>query len=939
MYVILIETGGLDQLERIHRERHRQLTHDLDRLLMRHGFRASYREKDRIAYRQAVSGEIEATLIADAMRAIQEFLQVHSENLLEFLAIVGYLSPDRPADGAAVDGARELERFLPHARNGNALYMTEIARTALASVVETTQSGSLHRLVAFTSDGRIDVPSYAEALCRADERERLKELRSRGVEKHGVWIHADDRSVTTATVRAALEHDGIPPVTIQCRVGMSGAEFMRALIRELPDTPVYTAIGAESSFERSLTVLREPLGNPAGRYLSTGWVGNDLQIVACYVLSRFLQSESHRLVFIADYDLCAADAPDLLAWIPEAITVTPLVVSAAVPPPDERWDTVPCARSSCVASQDERWSEAFRYWNAYSGETGTDTARRLAKVLSLTHRTVLFMLAYTDGVLDPTVMAMYFERTETTRVEYTRIVTELRRIGLVAQLDPLRIHPAVAEMREKLVTEAERETITREVAEFFLETLYRGTLYPTVALWMCIRDHLSYPDRLRVWHRLVHALAAGGDFFALEKLEREDPEIGRAAISSARIRMLLRDSAKPDMVVEQARVVETAVDNRTGNVSDTCDYLLSLGEYQLARRNYPQALDRCKQVVLLYQGEEEKEGDAIGSRRGASHLLMARVFFLQHRLRDADRHLGFAREESGEDLVTNLTARMLEAIGIFFAGNLSRAATEFSGLVEPLAVNGFTEWLLLNWFATARTLFELGEYEKARTTFSLVSRYCAESECRGPVRSAIVWTARCELTTDPRNKHALHTLEDFHDAAEAAVFLGEAYCRNGEFSRALVVLENACTLEAEYDRRPRMSVCWDNGFASMEDLVIANQPGTSELLRIGNAYRAWALAELGRLDEAVKIFFDLTRGNGGTELDPYAGLYNYLYSSVLPKERSPDRDDSSTILGRAVKIVQERTSRIEEYHDKIRYLRSNVWNSRLMDIARAHNLV
>jgi hypothetical protein len=134
-------------------------------------------------------------------------------------------------------------------------------------------------------------------------------------------------------------------------------------------------------------------------------------------------------------------------------------------------------------------------------------------------------------------------------------------------------------------------------------------------------------------------------------------------------------------------------------------------------------------------------------------------------------------------------------------------------------------------------------------------------------------------------------------------------------------------------------VCWDNGFASVEDLVIADNQGSTELRRLIRSYYAWSLAHLDRQEEAVPIFYALTRGSEGGSIDPYAGLYNYLYSSVLPNERSGDRDDRITVLGKSVKLIQERTSRIDEYRDKMRFLKRNGWNQQLMREARKHNLV
>jgi hypothetical protein len=61
---------------------------------------------------------------------------------------------------------------------------------------------------------------------------------------------------------------------------------------------------------------------------------------------------------------------------------------------------------------------------------------------------------------------------------------------------------------------------------------------------------------------------------------------------------------------------------------------------------------------------------------------------------------------------------------------------------------------------------------------------------------------------------------------------------------------------------------------------------------------------------------------------------------VILQGSGPDRlDDPLTVLGKSVKNLRERTGRIDEYGHKTDYLHRNYWNRRLMDTAKAHNLL
>ena len=74
-------------------------------------------------------------------------------------------------------------------------------------------------------------------------------------------------------------------------------------------------------------------------------------------------------------------------------------------------------------------------------------------------------------------------------------------------------------------------------------------------------------------------------------------------------------------------------------------------------------------------------------------------------------------------------------------------------------------------------------------------------------------------------------------------------------------------------------------------------------------------------------------------MDPYNRLYYFLYSLILPESGPADTEDRLTILGKSVRFMQERSSRIDRYSDKTAFLEKNYWNRQLIEQARLHNLL
>jgi hypothetical protein len=140
---------------------------------------------------------------------------------------------------------------------------------------------------------------------------------------------------------------------------------------------------------------------------------------------------------------------------------------------------------------------------------------------------------------------------------------------------------------------------------------------------------------------------------------------------------------------------------------------------------------------------------------------------------------------------------------------------------------------------------------------------------------------------------------------------------------------------------PGERVSWENGFASVEERCVVLRRDGGTLQRLTRGFRAYLTAQDGRPEQAMRELHRITRVERVSELDPYLPLFGYWYASVLPDEHEGGEgtDHKLTILNRAMKHLQQRSSRIEKARDRWQLMTANYWNAKLLEEARARRLV
>jgi tetratricopeptide (TPR) repeat protein len=335
----------------------------------------------------------------------------------------------------------------------------------------------------------------------------------------------------------------------------------------------------------------------------------------------------------------------------------------------------------------------------------------------------------------------------------------------------------------------------------------------------------------------------------------------------------------------------------------------------------------------MYQDGENQAGLARGN------LDFGMLLLAQEDVLEAREYFQLASKmaASSGDLFEQVRADLLQLTSTFVHGNFSRVLLMSSALAERAGKAGMREIQLLADFAAARSHFELGRYDEAATLFDLGRTRSRFYGWRAPGDLFRRWLAR-SLVYDDRFRRGVEMLVDEPEGREASFFLGEAWLRMGEHGKALAALERAAELPAD----PQVSleaISWASGYANFEDRAVGVYDDMGVVEHQVQALRGHVLAESGHREEGVEELHRLTRETRLSDIDPYNRLYYYLYSITLPESGELNIEDRTTVLGRAVRYIQDRTSRLDEYAHKTDFLRRNYWNSQLMSHAQTSNLV
>lgn len=430
-----------------------------------------------------------------------------------------------------------------------------------------------------------------------------------------------------------------------------------------------------------------------------------------------------------------------------------------------------------------------------------------------------------------------------------------------------------------------------------------------------------------------------GDFLALlrprlwEALPHdEDKDRLRLLAASAKLRFALnlphRDEFRPSL----DRFRRSFTRSTEGVPSGEWD--LQKGRFHLRIGELSTGFSLLKRALLEAQEKDDRSLEV----RAETEIGLA--LMRRNRLEEGREYFDIAfrlAEKSDSPYLIALTAG-LDATALFLLGPLGAAETALDRGMAAAERGGLQRARVFLHFLMARTNFDRGNYAKARDALDRgleVSTRYGFSDAT-PVLTA--WGARCDAYQGDGNK-ARAQLEALLPSAERNYFLAETLYFDRDLERARARIREASDLVVPtqpfgFGER----TTWTSGFSSIEDRALGS-PGDVGVLQNQIEGFRWLLeGQVGLQDPSVG-FHDVLSRKSLLELDPASGqLYYWAYLTV-PTDNSGLEAHRLTLLGRALKDVQVRSSRMEDPVQRQDYLVRPRWNAQFAVEARKLKLL
>lgn len=362
----------------------------------------------------------------------------------------------------------------------------------------------------------------------------------------------------------------------------------------------------------------------------------------------------------------------------------------------------------------------------------------------------------------------------------------------------------------------------------------------------------------------------------------------------------------------------------------------SMAERMFAERSFAEAESHTRKAMLACQAMADERGLAHAQLDTASHLLAV------DRLPEALEYIRLARAAIGPNQPElSIRCQRYLVISSFLSGNLGRAIEHARKLEQRSADLCFRHGEAWAVFAAGRAELELGRL--ADSAYSM-DRAAALSRLYGlPVllRVSRIWRARIMLISGDVSG-AGRLADGLADAGEllgpdAALLQAERSILSEDWPR---VLEYAGGLvERGITERPQLDPAeWRSGYSCFENTTGGLRTGTLPPRLLAMAYHGMARARLSDPD-GLRELYHLTREIALSRTDPGAFRYLHLYWRVLPRQKHTGAEDPVTVLGKALRVLRQRASGIDQPEIKREFLESNPWAAGLMEDARPYNLV
>lgn len=570
---------------------------------------------------------------------------------------------------------------------------------------------------------------------------------------------------------------------------------------------------------------------------------------------------------------------------------------------------------------------------------GEGISRALLGELDSASRLTLYVLHRSAGILAPAEVLRFLAEQRMAPEVVTSSLGRLRELGFVAEHSQAVETPEAA---ESLTAEFAPRRIEAKIARWAYELWKRGELQGTVALIVFLGRYGNFDQTIELFFSVATALLDQGEVDeVLTWIEQAELFPGNLSLEEARTRdlffellalraaVLLQEREQAELHITRIKELSPATEWERGLFS------LATGQHLYAEGELRPALDAAKHALLASQ---RIEASFLEYR---ANLEVGLAMLATARFKEAQEYFAIARDvpeadASGYDLVRS---QGFEAVAHFLYGNHSKAlrvALEAKATASAVCRREWQRFLIL---LRGRCLFALGAYQGAGRLFQAGLSFCKVYPNDDAAKVFSAWSARAALYDGSRQ--ALRLFESLEPTPEVLYFMGEACVESNDWERASALLARADELLRGAARRygPSEIIPWSDGFASIEGRAFGSREGANVLHQQVRATLAYASSRTRPREEASAELVRLTREEKLSDFDPNLSYYYYLHFLVLPEGEGEEAVVRMTLLSKALKGVQEQSTRIDEVKKRESFIQNSRWNARVISDAKRLRLM
>ncbi len=923
MYYLLLELPAIRQLTVTRGEWARGLERGLEAICARYRVREVERSEDFRLYLFPPVHHGTVQELLGCLGEIQETLEEVKEDLLGYTLLL-----HRSESVEGKDMLRGLkERLLPGAFE-DGLWFTEEAASQLRTICELTaeEESTLFRVESMASISPFAGPPLLEIVSERPERRELDRrlrrlLGSRGKRGRSALYLRDCTGGTLRWgVRRSLEESAIPWVEAEPR-------SFRADDRSLRSVPAFGLPEAGSPRREEIEAFKHTSSAFGVADLRRSYADRpeeDLRDLWREGLLLLLTYEEPPLLVCGEVERWTAEEVALLEEILEEADPQGRIAILCFGFEDPAvFKTLPLELESAEWRLPEELSFTSILESRTAGEGGME---RYLSSLEEREMMVLFLHGAFGEHLSPRRLEQIAGRLGLSAVEYRRGIERFIGDGLLWERpDATLLIPGFLEQTLSGAVEAGTRTrVSRLLGTQLLELQQQGELEhrPSLLPAMLFAADDSDQERLLrdyLWSRLPR--------YDADRIEQW--LFGFDALRRDRFRRLTRLFEWRSTLAYPGEPGELPFrEVGSGGILEA-EYELAMAEEHYVKGLLQKSLQMSKRALAQFM----HLGDLHGTAR--SYIQLGLVAMGRGELSDAAAYLGYGAQSSAgaRDEGLRIAAEALRSVVTMVYGNFSRVVLETPDLALRASAIQLRNWELFLTFLYGRALFELGRNEEAETAFAAVSRL-GGTDAVYELARRWVWRAFMANPEASAREPYLEAPEERQSREWRLFLLDDACLRGGE--RESSAQERTIPPRGATGFHPLYTLDWSTGFSSVEDLVDFCSRRTLDLLLYG--LERWHDGEQGRREAVREDLRWLTREGPVSPTDPNRRIYLYLYSKVLPREEEATSDDRATVLGKSIKLLQERTARLDRSGDKDRYQRRNRWNGALLREGRLLNI-